>query len=87
MAGTVTRPTVASVAARAGVPNVGRRGIAVETGRRLAAALSVHLLHERSARALAEDPEAFLRATYELQDLVREIIKDRDANAAATIAA
>ncbi|MEU2834971.1 hypothetical protein ABZ667_41155 [Streptomyces lavendulae] len=44
----------------------------------MAIALSVGLLSERSARALAEDPQAFLNATYDLQDLVREIMRARD---------
>lgn len=79
MSGAVTRPTAASIAARAGVPGHDvRRGISPDNGRRLAIALSVGLLSERSARALAEDPQAFLNATYDLQDLVREIMRARD---------
>lgn len=87
MSGAVTRPTAASIAARAGVPGHSvRRGISPENARQMAIALSVHLLHERSARALGEDPEGFLRATYELQDLVRDIIRDRDEAAVTAVA-
>ncbi|MET9956271.1 hypothetical protein ABZ135_32655 [Streptomyces sp. NPDC006339] len=55
-----------------------RRGISPDNARRMANALSVGLLSERSARALAEDPQKFLNATYELQELVREIMRARD---------
>lgn len=88
MSGAVTRPTAASVAARAGVPgHQVRRGISPDNGRRMAVALSVGLLSERSARALAEDPQAFLNATYELQELVREIMRARQEEAGVIPAA
>lgn len=78
MSGAVTRPTVASVAATAGVPGHQiRRGISPENGRRIAAAMSVGLLTERSARAIAEDPQAVIRASQELQALVWEIMRAR----------
>lgn len=74
----VKRPTVASVAATAGVPGHDvRRGISMENGRRMAMALSVGLLNERSARAIAEDPQAVLAAAQELQALVWEIMRAR----------
>lgn len=78
MSGAVTRPTVASVAATAGVPGHAiRRGISQENGRRMAAAMSVGLLTERSARFIAEDPQAVIRAAQELQSLVWEIMRAR----------
>lgn len=78
MSGAVTRPTVASVASTAGVPGHGiRRGISQENGRRMAVAMSVGLLTERSARCIAEDPQAVIRAAQELQALVWEIMRDR----------
>lgn len=76
LSGSVTRPTVASVAATAGVPgHQVRRGISQEDGRRMAAALSVGLLTERSARAIAKDPQAVIRAAQELQALIWEIMR------------
>ncbi|MEV0322632.1 hypothetical protein ACIBKX_33260 [Streptomyces sp. NPDC050658] len=43
----------------------------------MAAAMSVGLLTERSARAIAEDPQAVLRGAQELQALVLEIMRDQ----------
>lgn len=78
MSGAVTRPTVASVAATAGVPGHDvRRGISPENGKRMAAAMSAGLLTERSARAIASDPQAVLRAAQELQALIWEIMRSR----------
>lgn len=78
LSGVVTRPTVASVAATARVPgHEARRGISQENGKRMAAAMSVGLLTERSARAIAEDPQAVLRGAQELQALVLEIMRDQ----------
>ncbi|MFI8343985.1 hypothetical protein ACIF8W_28490 [Streptomyces sp. NPDC085639] len=76
LSGAVTRPTVATVAATARVPGHDiRRGISPENGRRMAAAISVGLLTERSARAIAEDPQAVIRASQELQALIWEIMR------------
>lgn len=76
LSGAVTRPTVASVAATAGVPgHEARRGISQENGRRMAAAMAVGLLTERSARSIAEDPQAVLRGAQELQALIWEIMR------------
>lgn len=78
MSGAVSRPTVASVAAIAAVPGHDvRRGIAQENGERMAAAMSVGLLTERSARAISADPQAVIRAAQDLQALVWEIIRHR----------
>lgn len=88
MSGAVTRPTVASVASAAGVPGHHiRRGISSENGQRMAAAMSVGLLTERSARAIAEDPQAVIRAAQELQALVWEIMRARWEAAHETTAA
>ncbi|MGW3953682.1 hypothetical protein ACWEKM_22830 [Streptomyces sp. NPDC004752] len=43
----------------------------------MAAAMSVGLLTERSARYIAEDPQAVIRAAQELQALVWEIMRAR----------
>ncbi|WP_369228583.1 hypothetical protein AB5J52_49005 (plasmid) [Streptomyces sp. R39] len=43
----------------------------------MAAAMSVGLLTERSARFIAEDPQAVIRAAQELQALVWEIMRAR----------
>jgi hypothetical protein len=43
----------------------------------MAAAMSVGLLTERSARSIAEDPQAVIRAAQELQALVWEIMRAR----------
>lgn len=78
LSGVVTRPTVASVSATAGVPgHQVRRGISQEDGRRMAAALSAGLLTERSARAIAKDPQAVIRAAQELQALIWEIMRSK----------
>lgn len=76
MSGEVSRPTVAAVAAAAGVPGHDvRRGISQEHGQHLAAALSVGLLTERSARAISKDPQRVIRAAQGLQALVWEIMR------------
>ncbi len=76
MSGVVSRPTVASVAAIAAVPGHDvRRGIAQENGERMATAMSVGLLTERSARAISADPQAVIRAAQDLQALVWEIMR------------
>ncbi|MFJ9552118.1 hypothetical protein [Streptomyces erythrochromogenes] len=41
----------------------------------MAAAISVGLLTERSARFIAEDPQAVIRASQELQALIWEIMR------------
>lgn len=88
LSGAVTRPTVASVAATAGVPgHTVRRGISRENGQRMAAAMAVGLLTERSARSIAEDPQAVIRAAQELQALVWEIMRARFEEATAERAA
>ncbi|MFC3586688.1 hypothetical protein ACFOSC_23130 [Streptantibioticus rubrisoli] len=43
----------------------------------MAAALSAGLLTERSARAIAKDPQAVLRAAQELQALIWDIMRAR----------
>ncbi|MGW2865896.1 hypothetical protein [Streptomyces sp. NPDC001205] len=87
MSGAVSRPTAQALATTAGVPGHGvRRGISPENGRRMAMALSVGLLNAVSARAIAESPQAFLSALYELRDLV-EVIDDAQREAAGSITA
>lgn len=78
MSGTVSRPTAQAIASTAGVPGSGqRRGISPQNGRQMSMALSVGLLNATSARAIARDPKSFLAAMHELQDLVEDIIQDR----------
>lgn len=83
LSGAVTRPTVASVALIAGVPgHQVRRGISRENGTRMAAALSVGLLTDRTARAIASDPQAVIRGAQELQALVWEIMQAKHVEVA-----